>query len=299
MGDVLKDAGKRAALREQILRFFTAYPGLSRPSLDIESLPDDADPAYLSFIQELYADMHARNLRLYVNTAVSTSDDDLKPIAANSDGIILMNYDQHQATSDPGPVASQDWFVANLTRVLKIVPKEKIICAVGNYGYDWTLSIPNPKDRKASQAQGPQHRRSFRLRRMAARLRRRRRSRPRLRHPQSALRVHRRRQQPAPRRLVSRRRHRCSNELRAARQLGLQTFALWRLGEEDSSLWNIWDKPSNPDSLQALGAVQPGHDVDTEGDGDILRVTGLPQPGKRTVDRRHRRAGPAQEAHRR
>ena len=30
--------------------------------------------------------------------------------------------------------------------------------------------------------------------------------------------------------------------------------------------------------------MQPGHDVDTEGDGDILRVTGLPQPGKRTVE---------------
>jgi cellulose synthase/poly-beta-1,6-N-acetylglucosamine synthase-like glycosyltransferase/peptidoglycan/xylan/chitin deacetylase (PgdA/CDA1 family) len=65
--------------------------------------------------------------------------------------------------------------------------------------------------------------------------------------------------------------------------MGLQTFALWRLGEEDGSLWNIWDKPTSPDSLLALGAVQPGHDVDTEGDGDILRITGLPQPGKRTV----------------
>ena len=29
--------------------------------------------------------------------------------------------------------------------------------------------------------------------------------------------------------------------------------------------------------------MQPGHDVDTEGEGDILRVVGLPQPGKRTV----------------
>ena len=43
------------------------------------------------------------------------------------------------------------------------------------------------------------------------------------------------------------------NEMRAARALGLQTFALWRLGEEDSSLWNVWDKPSSPESLQALG----------------------------------------------
>jgi peptidoglycan/xylan/chitin deacetylase (PgdA/CDA1 family) len=73
------------------------------------------------------------------------------------------------------------------------------------------------------------------------------------------------------------------NEMRAARQLGLQTFALWRLGSEDSSLWNVWDKPSNPNSLEALSSVEPGHSVDTEGEGDIMRVTGLPQSGKRTV----------------
>ena len=97
--------------------------------------------------------MHPRNLRLYVNVAVATSDSDLKPIAANSDGIMLMNYDEHQTTSDPGPIASQQWFIGNLQRVLKIVPKEKIICAIGNYGYDWTLSIPNPKDRSHPKPQ--------------------------------------------------------------------------------------------------------------------------------------------------
>ena len=74
------------------------------------------------------------------------------------------------------------------------------------------------------------------------------------------------------------------NELRAARELGLQTFALWRLGSEDSSVWNVWDRPSNPDSLQDLGSVQPGQDVDNEGEGDIIRVTGLPQSGKRSVE---------------
>ena len=30
--------------------------------------------------------------------------------------------------------------------------------------------------------------------------------------------------------------------------------------------------------------MQPGHDIDTEGDGDIIRVTGLPKTGKRTVE---------------
>jgi len=53
-----------------------------------------------------------------------------------------MNYDEHQVTSEPGPIASQNWFVGNLTRVPRVVPKKKIICAIGNYGYDWTLSVP-------------------------------------------------------------------------------------------------------------------------------------------------------------
>jgi cellulose synthase/poly-beta-1,6-N-acetylglucosamine synthase-like glycosyltransferase/peptidoglycan/xylan/chitin deacetylase (PgdA/CDA1 family)/spore germination protein YaaH len=281
-GDVLKDPEKRAALRKQIVRFFAAFPAYRGLSLDLESLPDDATPAYMSFLAELYGDLHPLNLRLYVNTPVATSDADLKQIAANSDGIILMNYDQHQTTSDPGPIASQEWFIGNLTRVLKSVPKEKLICAVGSYGYDWTLSIPNPKDR---------------------------------RHPKpSVLNTEDlhvsdvwQRASDADADLDldydtlnphfeyidedSNQRHvvwfldgvTMLNELRAARQLGLQTFALWRLGEEDNSLWSVWDKPSNPDSLQALKSVQPGDDVDTEGDGDILRVTGLPQWGWRTV----------------
>ncbi len=288
IGSILTDDNKSAALREQIIRFLTAfknpkgewvYPGLS---LDIENLPDNAVPAYLSFIQQLYAEMHPLNLRLYVNTAVSTDDNDLKQIAANSDGILLMNYDEHEVDSEPGPVAGQQWFVNNLIRVLKIVPKEKLICALGNYGYDWTLSIPDPKNRRrpkpqvldtevlsvsdawqhASDAQADLDLDSTSLN-------------PHYEYIDED----------------SNQRHvvwfldgvTLLDEMRAARELGLQTFALWRLGSEDSSLWNVWDKPSSPASLQALASVQPGHDVDTEGDGDILRITGLPQPGKRSV----------------
>jgi cellulose synthase/poly-beta-1,6-N-acetylglucosamine synthase-like glycosyltransferase/peptidoglycan/xylan/chitin deacetylase (PgdA/CDA1 family)/spore germination protein YaaH len=288
IGGVLMDVGKRAALREEIVRFLTAfkgpkgewvYPGLS---LDIENLPDNADQAYLSFIQELYADMHPRNLQLYVNTAVSTEDEDLKLIAANSDGILLMNYDEHEVDSQPGPVASQEWFVNNLRRVMKIVPKEKLICALGNYGYDWTLTIPNPKDRKHPK---PQVLNTDVLPVSDAWQR--------ASDADADLDLDYDTLNPHYEYIDEDNNQRhvvwfldgvtLLNELRAARGLGLQTFALWRLGSEDSSLWNVWDKPSSPESLQALATVQPGHDVDTEGDGDILRVVGLPQPGKRTV----------------
>ena len=63
-----------------------------------------------------------------------------------------MNYDQHEVESEPGPIAAQSWFVANLVRAKKIVPLSKLICAVGNYGYDWTLSIPG---KPASTATSP------------------------------------------------------------------------------------------------------------------------------------------------
>ena len=288
VGAVLTDVNKRAVLRQQIVRFLTAfkgpkgewvYPGLS---LDIENLPDDADLAYLSFIQELYADLHSRNLRLYVNISFSTEDDDLKLIAANSDGILLMNYDEHDVDSDPGPVASQEWFVDNLRRVMKVVPKEKLICSLGSYGYDWTLSIPNPKARKHSKPTVL----NTDVLSVSEAWQRASDSEVDLDLDDDSL-------NPHFEYIDEDRNERhvvwfldgvtLLNELRAARGLGLQTFALWRLGSEDDSLWNVWDKPSTPDSLQQLASVRPGHDVDVEGEGDIMRVTGLPQPGKRTV----------------
>jgi cellulose synthase/poly-beta-1,6-N-acetylglucosamine synthase-like glycosyltransferase/peptidoglycan/xylan/chitin deacetylase (PgdA/CDA1 family)/spore germination protein YaaH len=283
VGTMLEDANKRASLHRQIVRFLVAMPAYHGLSLDFESLDDSAYPSYLAFIRELYADMHPRNLRLYVNVAASTADANLKEIAANSDGVILMNYDEHQETSDPGPIASQDWFLGNLRRVLKIVPKEKLICAMANYGYEWTLSIPDPKNKKHPKpkvvdtedlhvADAWQH---------AA-------------DADADLDLDYNTLNPHFEYIDEDNNQRhvvwfldgvtVLNELRGARALGLQTFALYRLGEEDSSLWNVWDKPSSPDSLHALGSVQPGHDIDTEGDGDIIRVTGLPKVGKRTVE---------------
>ena len=73
------------------------------------------------------------------------------------------------------------------------------------------------------------------------------------------------------------------NQMRGARALGIQTFALWQLGSEDDSLWNIWDNPLHSNPVKDLAKVDPGYDVDTEGQGDILRVTRKPQPGQRSI----------------
>jgi cellulose synthase/poly-beta-1,6-N-acetylglucosamine synthase-like glycosyltransferase/peptidoglycan/xylan/chitin deacetylase (PgdA/CDA1 family)/spore germination protein YaaH len=285
IADILNDPSKRKVLRQELDRLFIAFPAYHGLSLDFETVPDEAEKGYVAFIQELYSDIHPRNLRLYVNVAVSMPADELKTIAQSSDAVILMNYDEHESVSQPGPIASQDWFVANLNRALKSVPLNKLICAVGNYGYDWEMSIPDPKARN-----------------------------PKLRKPRvvntndiphvadawqlasdadadldldyNSLNPH--------FEYIDEDTHTrhvvwfldgvsLLDELRAARGLGIRTFALWKLGSEDRSMWNVWDKPSNPASLNALDVLQAGHDVDAEGSGDILRVTGLPQAGKRTI----------------
>ena len=283
IGAVLTDSVKRARLESQIVKFLTALPVYRGLSLDLENLPDEADESYLVFIQELYAQMHPRNLRLYVSTAVSTEDDDLKRIAANSDGVVLMNYDEHEVESQPGPIASQTWFVGNLTRALKIVPKEKVICAIGNYGYDWTMSIPDPKDKKNPKPQVT----NTEVLSVQESWQRASDADADLDLDYNSLNPH--------FSFIDEDQHEqhvvwfldgvtVLNEMRAARAMGLQTFALWRLGQEDRSLWSVWDKPSSPDSLAALAPVPPGHDLDEEGTGDIIRVTGTPKPGKRTIE---------------
>jgi cellulose synthase/poly-beta-1,6-N-acetylglucosamine synthase-like glycosyltransferase/peptidoglycan/xylan/chitin deacetylase (PgdA/CDA1 family)/spore germination protein YaaH len=289
IGAVVLDAGKRQALRQQIMAFFKGMPQYHGLSLDLENFPDNAQDAYLQFIEELYAEMHARNLKLYINVEVSADDDALKRMSASSDGLVIMNYDEHEVASQPGPIASQTFFLDNLKRVLKVVPKEKVLCALGNYGYDWTMSLPDPpdpKDKKHAAAKFVPKVMDTEDITVQEAWQRASDAEVDLDLDYNSLNPH--------YSYIDEDDHvqhvvwfldsvTVLDEMRGARELGIQTFALWALGKEDRSLWTIWDKPSSPDSLNALGTVPPGHDLDSEGVGDILRVTGAPKPGKRTV----------------
>ena len=74
--------------------------------------------------------------------------------------------------------------------------------------------------------------------------------------------------------------------MRAAAALGIRTFALWRLGAEDRSLWRVWDLPLDAGAADKLRDVPPGQDVDMEGQGEILRIEDKPAHGTRelTID---------------
>ena len=285
IGNFLTNPTARTNFVQQIHTFLAANPSYRGLSLDFEEVPTSAQPGFKALIAALYDDFHPRNLRLYVNTPVGDDDWDLKFMADHSDGLLLMNYDEHQDGGEPGPIASQDWFLDNLKAVLKIVPKEKIICSLGNYGYDWTLTLP-PENAGKSKKKVPEkllssHSLSTQEAWQAAAD-----SDSQVELDDDSLNAH-----FAYDDEDAHVRHQVwfldavtiLNQMRAARTLGIQTYALWGLGSEDNSMWKIWDHPMTSDPVKELAQVEPGYDVDTEGEGDILRVTRKPQNGRRIV----------------
>jgi cellulose synthase/poly-beta-1,6-N-acetylglucosamine synthase-like glycosyltransferase/peptidoglycan/xylan/chitin deacetylase (PgdA/CDA1 family)/spore germination protein YaaH len=285
----LADSAAKANFIAQANRFLAANPTYHGLTLDFEQIPTSSQKDFQAFVAMLYDNLHARNLRLYINVPVDDDDFDLKSLAAHSDGLVLMNYDQHEGGSGPGPVASQDWFIDNLQTALKVVPKEKIILAIGSYGYDWTLPEPPATPVKKVHGKVPAtvpavisaHNISTQEAWQAASD-----SGADVELDSDSLNAH-----FAYDDNDARQQHQVwfldavtvLNEMRAARALGIETFALWRMGSEDSSLWKIWDGPNKADPAKDLAVVDPGYDIETEGFGDILRITKAPTVGHRTL----------------
>src|SRR5580700_5655099 len=278
VADFLKDADARTTFRRQISQFLSSgrYRGLM---IDFEAFPPSGQPGYVALLQGLSADLHGRGMKLYVSVPPHSNEYDYPAIAAAADGVVLMNYDEHYPGAASGPVASQDWFVQNLTFAKTVIPQEKIICAIANYGYDWALkpqkgNLPADEHDSSKSVQDAW---------LAARD-----SDVDVNFDDDAMNPH---FSYLDERSVQ---HdvwfldavTALNQMRAAQNLGIQTFALWRLGSEDRSLWRVWDIPGDAGATDKLNDVPPGADVDMEGQGEILRIEDPPAHGTRdlTID---------------
>ena len=273
----LNDPDARARFRQQTGKFLSSghYRGLM---VDFEAFPPAGQPGYVALLKELSGDLHGRGMKLYVAVPPHSSEYDYPAIAAAADGVVLMNYDEHYPGAESGPVASQDWFEQNLTFAEKVIPKEKIICAIANYGYDWVLKPktgplpPEERDKTVSVQDAWLSARD---------------SDEDVNFDDDAMNPH---FSYLDERSV---RHdiwfldavTALNHMRSAQNLGIRTFALWRLGSEDRSLWRVWDVPGDAGAIDKLKDVPPGAEVDMEGQGEILRIETKPAHGTRDLTR--------------
>jgi len=273
IAQMLESKDGRERFRQEIGQFLASdnYKGLT---LDLEGFAPAAQPGYKALIAELAGDLHQRKQKLYVSVPAANPEFDYAFLSNLADGLILMNYDQHYPGGAPGAIAGQDWFTKNLADRLKQIPREKIICAIGNYGYDWTTG------NKGKPGMAGVHNVSVQEAWLEAR------------DSESTIDFDSDMLNPHFTYLDEKNlRHdvwyldgvTALNQMRAARSLGISTFALWRLGSEDRALWKIWDSPWEQDAPSKLSVVAPGQDVDIEGDGDILRIESEPSPGTRDI----------------
>ena len=278
----LNDPNAHSLFRQEIAAFLGSdkFHGLM---VDFEDFPlDKGQRGFVALLNELSQDLHSKGMKLYVSVPANNDEFPYRAVSKAADGVILMNYDEHYAGAggSPGPVASQDWFTTNLTQAKKAVPADKLICAIANYGYDWPQRTkqgkipPDEKDVNVSVQQAWLDARD---------------SEADVEFDGDASNPH----------IVYVDEHSVEhdiwfldavtalNQMRAARRLGIRTFALWRLGSEDRSLWKIWDFPLDAAAPSKLADVPAGQDVDFEGSGEILDVEATPDVGKReiTVDK--------------
>ena len=273
----LRDDDARAEFRKEIATFLASdkYRGLM---VDFEDIPPKTMPYFVALINETSSDLHARGMKLYVSVPAGNGDFDYASVAKAADGVVVMNYDEHYSGpgGTAGPIASQDWFTNNLAQAKKVIPLDKLICAIASYGYDWER---HPKRGKTT-ARDVGHVVSVQEAWLDARD-----SQADMEFDADSLNPH----------ITYLDEHNLKheiwfldavsalNQMRGARRLGVRTFALWRLGSEDRSLWKVWDSPTDYDAPSRLADVPPGQDVDMEGNGEILNVEATPGNGQRNI----------------
>jgi cellulose synthase/poly-beta-1,6-N-acetylglucosamine synthase-like glycosyltransferase/spore germination protein YaaH/peptidoglycan/xylan/chitin deacetylase (PgdA/CDA1 family) len=243
--------------------------------VDFESLPQSSQQDFQRFIHDLGAALHTKNLKLMVALPAADWVYDYKYFASQADAIILMNYDFHWPTSAPGPIAPQDWFVRNIENMVKLVPPEKLVMGIANYGYDWPAKSKRTAHPVAQAV-------TFQQAVITA--------------VESETDIEFDPESLNPRYSYEDQNNlvhnvwmldgvTAYNQLRAAERAGVQGTALWRLGLEDPSIWSIWDSTHPDDAMRKkLEDVPPGYDLILEGDGDIWRITAKPQSGHRTFE---------------
>lgn len=269
LGRMLANPAARAHVIAQLDDYVERHQ-FAGVSIDFESIPPKAQPDFQRFMAELYAVFHPKNLTVSVNLPASDPAFDYRKLADSADWVILMVYDEHWSTSAPGPIASLPWFAKMLHQRQHDVPAEKMIVAIGNYGYDWQQGQPTAEERTfeeavliAKESEGEIHLDPASLN-------------PTFEYADD-----------------NDQRHHvwfldavtAFNQLTLIHSVQPRGVALWRMGSEDPALWRVFGQPGPLDAARAaeLGDIHFGYGLDYEGQGEVLEITARPQQGERAI----------------
>ncbi|TDW99859.1 glycosyltransferase [Dinghuibacter silviterrae] len=123
------------ALKDTLLKY--NFDGVN---IDFEELDEKSPHFLVDFMEALYKTLHPLKKLVTIDVTPENDDYDYDKLAAWSDNIVLMAYDQHYDESIPGPVCGQKWIEEAMDQAAKDIPSGKIILGLAGYGYDWPKS---------------------------------------------------------------------------------------------------------------------------------------------------------------
>ncbi len=283
--EMLASPTKQSRVISQLIATITAkkFQGIN---VDLESFSPDDRPLMTQFMTRLASEFHQRHLLVSQDVVVSSKAYDLAGLAAVNDFIVPMIYDEHSSGRlGAGPIASNNWFRTELANYMAAVPASKTVIGLAGYSYDWVIGSNSSNfmtfGAAASKAQSAMD------------------------GSDGIIQTDKRSGNPyftyyddsagtgtSPAHIVwMQDAVTAYNQLLMASSYHPLGAALWRLGDEDPSIWDFLGKVplSSLRSLDSnsLSKIDYGYfGIQPVGNGDILTVVGTPKIGQRrlTID---------------
>ena len=243
-------------------------------NIDFEELVENSDQSIINFQKQLYSQLHQKGYMVTQDISPDNNDYNVKELAKYNDYIFLMAYDQHTELSNAGDISHQRWVEEKLDKICKEIPSSKVVLAIAGYGFDWPENgqgVNVTYQTAISQAQQFHAKVLF--------------------DPQSGnlhysyVDNHNVKHQVYFTDAATN-----FNIMRMADDWGVAGVALWRLGSEDSRLWQFFNKDLSIEQLnkehysgKELSKVQLNDRVNYTGDGEILDLVTTPKEGKLTL----------------
>jgi cellulose synthase/poly-beta-1,6-N-acetylglucosamine synthase-like glycosyltransferase/spore germination protein YaaH/peptidoglycan/xylan/chitin deacetylase (PgdA/CDA1 family) len=271
LGEMLSDPTARAKNIQSLLDYVQKnhFAGIS---IDFESIPAKSQADLALFMQELYNRFHPLGLEVSESMPADDPEYDYPKLSQFNDYMIIMVYDEHWSSGEPGPISSQQWFANILKTRFAEVDPSKIVIGIGNYGYDWTVGANSTSGQEVSYQQSMQlandNNAHITLDPVSLNATFDYTDGDGLLHHVWFLDA------------VS-----AFNQVAQTHQYQVKGIALWRMGSEDPSIWQVFSNRQslNKNTADSLSVLHYGYGITYQGAGEILKVLGVPKDGLRSI----------------